>query len=77
MSDSLSTAVIDLIFIIIVFSVGWSITTMFSKIFWDSIGFGKYFDRDTIALTILTILEFFFYRIYFKDLIFTANGREK
>lgn len=67
-SDSTSAAFIDLILIIIIFTVGWSITTMVCKIFWEPIGFGKYFDRDTIALTLLTIGEFLFYKIYFKDL---------
>ncbi len=67
-SDSLSAAFIDLILIIIIFSVGWSVTTMIAKIFWEPIGFGKYFNRDAIALTLLTIGEVFFYRIYFKDL---------
>lgn len=75
--DSSSAALIDLIFIIIVFSVGWSLSTMFCKIFWEPIGFGKYFDRDTISLTLLTILEFFFYKFYFHDLLTIANGKEK
>ena len=80
-SDSLSAAFIDLILIIIIFSVGWSISTMVCKIFWEPIGFGKYFDRDTIALTLLTVGEFFFYRVYFKDLTIkkesTVNETEK
>jgi len=66
--DSLSAAFIDLILIIIIFTVGWSISTMICKIFWKPIGFGEYFDRDTIALTILTIGEFLFYRIYYKNI---------
>jgi len=66
--DSLSAAFIDLILVIIIFAVGWSIATMICKIFWEPIGFGKYFDRDAIALTLLTIGEFLFYKIYFKDL---------
>jgi hypothetical protein len=76
-SDSSSSAIIDLIFIIIVFSVGWSLSTMFCKIFWEPIGFGKYFDRDTISLTLLSVLEYFFFKFYFKDLLTTANGKEK
>jgi uncharacterized membrane protein YhdT len=79
--NSIGEALIDLVLIIILFSVGWSITTMISKLFWEPIGFGKYFDRNTIALTILTIGEFFFYRTYYKDLSkknnTTANEKEK
>ncbi|MCW8850275.1 MAG: hypothetical protein OQJ81_09895 [Melioribacteraceae bacterium] len=76
-NDSSSSALIDLIFIIIVFSVGWSLSTMFCKLFWEPIGFGKYFDRDTISLTLLTIVEFFFFRFYFKDLLTIASEKEK
>ncbi len=67
-SDSLSAAFIDLILIIIIFTVGWSISTMICKIFWEPIGFGKHFDGDTIALTLLTIGEFLFYRIYYNNI---------
>lgn len=75
--ESLSAAVIDLVFIIIIFSVGWSLSTMICKIIWDPIGFGKYFDRDTISLSLLTIVEFFFYKIYFKDILTIGVGKEK
>lgn len=79
--NTISEALIDLVLIIILFSVGWSITTMISKLFWEPIGFGKYFDRNTIALILLTVGEFFFYRTYYKDLTqrknTTANGTEK
>lgn len=75
--ESLSAAFIDLIFIIIIFSVGWSLSTMICKVIWDPIGFGKYFDRDTISLSLLTIVEFFFYKIYFKDILTIGVGKEK
>jgi len=76
-SDSIGSALTDLVLIIILFSIGWSISTMIAKLFWEPIGFGKYFDRDSIALTILTIAEYFFYRIYFKDLLSTSGEKEK
>jgi hypothetical protein len=75
--ESISSALIDLVLIIILFSVGWSISTMVCKLFWEPIGFGKHFDRDTISLSILTIVEFFFFRTYYKDLLTTSNGKEK
>ena len=58
--ESIGNAFIDLIFIIIIFSVGWSLSTMICNIFFDPIGFGKHFDRDTISLSLLTIAEYFF-----------------
>ena len=76
-TESKSTALFDVVLIIILFSVGWSLSTMISKVFWDPEGFGKHFDRDTISLTILTIVEFFFYKFYYNDLISTGGEREK
>ena len=76
-TDSLGSAFIDLILITIIFSVGWSLATLITKLFWDPTGFGEHFDRDTISLTILTIGEFFFYKFYFKDLFSTSSGKEK
>jgi len=76
-SESLSSGLIDLILIVILFSVGWSISTMVCKIFWDPIGFGKHFDRDTISLFVLTVVELFFYRMYFKNLFITGDETGK
>ena len=75
--NGVGSAIIDVVLIIILFSVGWSISTMVSKLFWDPIGFGKYFNRDAISLSLLTIAEYFFYKIYFKDLFATEVGKEK
>ena len=75
--DSISSAFIDLVLIVILFSVGWSVATFIVKLFFDPSGFGEYFDRDAISLTVLSIAEFFFYRIYFADLFSTSNGKGK
>lgn len=65
--ESLSSALINFALIIILFVVGWSITSSITKIFFDPKGFGIQFDADTISLTMLSIIEFFFYRFYYKD----------
>jgi hypothetical protein len=61
--------------------VGWSITTAVVKIFIDSKGFGIQFDSDTISLTLLSIVEFFFYRFYYSEKEtpkeITEDGTEK
>jgi hypothetical protein len=75
--DNLSAALIDVALIIILFSVGWALATMLSKIFWEPQGFGKQFDRNAISLSILTIAEYFFYRFYYNDLFTTSDGKEK
>ncbi len=63
--DSLSAAFINLALIIILFSVGWSISTSLVKLVIEPKGLGLYFNRDDISLTLLTIAEYFFYRMYY------------
>ena len=64
--ESIGSAFLNLVFIILLFSIGWSILAMFAKLFFEQEGFGKHFDRDTIGLTTLTIIEFFFYKVYYR-----------
>jgi len=52
--------------ILVLFAVGWTITGMIAKFVMEPKGFGLYYDRDTFSLTLLTIIEFFFYRIYYN-----------
>ena len=49
-------------FLLLVFSVGWSIATVIVRMFLEEKGFGIWFDRDTASLTLLTLVEgpFFF-----------------
>lgn len=74
--DSLGASFIDLILIIVIFSVGWSLSTMFSKLIFPSEGFGKVLNLNAISLILLSIVEFIFYRLYYKD-FFSSNGKEK
>ena len=76
-TESLSSAFINIILIIILFSIGWSLTTLLAKLLFEPAGFGIHFDRDTISLSILTVVEFFFYRIYFREKKITEAGMEK
>jgi len=48
-------------FVALIFSVGWSITTVIARSVMDPPGFGKWFDRDAFALALLTVLEAGFY----------------
>jgi hypothetical protein len=65
-NDSISSAVMNVSLILILFAVGWTITGMIAKLFMEPKGLGLYYDRDTFSLTLLTIIEFFFYKIYYK-----------
>jgi len=66
-SENLKSGFLNLGLIAVLFAVGWSITGIIAKLVMDSKGLGLYFDRDTFSLTLLTIGEFFFYRIYYKE----------
>lgn len=75
--ESLGAGLINVALIIILFSVGWSISTTIAKIFFDSKGLGIHFDTDAISLTLLSIAEFFFYRFYYKEEKSTEDDTEK
>ena len=61
--------------IVILFAVGWTVTGMIAKILMEQEGLGIHFDRDTFSLTLLTIMEVFFYRFYYRDTV-TEDGKE-
>lgn len=64
--EGLGAAVLILIFVGIIFSVGWTISYLIASLIFPPEGFGKFYNRDTISLTIVTIFEYFFYTTYFK-----------
>jgi len=66
--ENLSSGFVNLALIGILFAVGWSITGMIAKLLMETKGFGLYFDRDTFSLTLLSIIEYLFYRMYYSDL---------
>jgi phosphoglycerol transferase MdoB-like AlkP superfamily enzyme len=65
--ENLSTAFLNVALIGILFAVGWSIAGIIAKLLLEPKGFGYYLDRDAFSLIILSIGEFFFYRIYYKE----------
>ena len=75
--ESLTTAFINTLLITVLFSVGWSISTMILKIFVEPEGLGLYFTRDDMSLTLLKIMEFLFYRIYYGEKAVIEGGTEK
>jgi hypothetical protein len=74
--EGLSFAFLNMGLIAILFTVGWSITGMISKFFMEPEGWGTYLTRDDFSLAMLTIAEYFFYRIYYNEPAI-ANDTEK
>lgn len=67
--EGLTAAWMNVGLIAILFAVGWTVTGMIAKILLEQAGFGIHFDRDTFSLTLLTIMEVFFYRFYYSDTV--------
>ena len=72
--DGISGAIMNVSLILILFAVGWTITGMIAKFVMEPEGLGLYYDRDTFSLSLLTLIEFFFYRIYYNRP--TADDKE-
>lgn len=75
--ESLSSAFLNIALIGILFSVGWTLTNLIAQLIMEPKGFGIYFDRDTFSLTLLTIIEFLFYRMYYKNLFIEADKEKQ
>jgi hypothetical protein len=75
--ETTGSAFINVALILVLFAVGWSITGLLVKLFIEPEGFGIMFDRDTFSLTLLTIIEYFFYRFYYNEKVPTEAGTEK
>lgn len=73
--EGLSSAWMNVGLIVILFAVGWTVTGIIAKIIMEQEGLGIHFDRDTFSLTLLTIMEVFFYRFYYSDTV-TEDDKE-
>jgi len=73
---SMSEAFLNAGLIILVFVIGWTISTSFSRIILPAEGFGENFTTDDFSLVLLTVAELFFYIIYYKNL-FSEDDKEK
>lgn len=74
--ENLSSAFLNVSLIIILFTVGWSLTNMILKLFVEPEGISLELNRDTLSIIVLTIVEYFFYKFYYKD-EFTLSERER
>jgi hypothetical protein len=71
--ENLLSALLSSIFIVILFSVGWTLSEFLMSLFMDDKGLSLLFPRAAFSLTLLTILELIFYRFYFKSKSHTIN----
>ena len=66
--EDMKAGVLAVVFMAILFSVGWSIAAFFLKIVISEKGLGIWFRRDMMGLTLLTIGEVCFYYLYLRGL---------
>jgi hypothetical protein len=71
--SGIKEGLLGVVFLLLIFSVGWSITTFVVKLFMEEKGFGIWFDRDTAALALLAVVEavFFYVQLRRKKRIIT------
>ncbi len=51
------------VFLALIFSVGWSVSTFFVRLMVSERGFAKWLDRDTLSLLLLLVIEGIFFYI--------------
>ncbi len=66
LEDGLLSAFLGAIFVVIIFSVGWTLSEFIMSIFMEPEGLGLLFPRAAFSLVLLTIIEVIFYRFYFS-----------
>ena len=57
---------LSVLFVVIIFSVGWTISEFIMSLFMESKGLGLLFPRAAFSLILLTIMELIFYKFYFR-----------
>lgn len=66
LEEGFLTAFLSGIFIVIIFSVGWTLSEFVMSLFMESEGLGLLFPRAAFSLVLLTIIEVIFYKFYFS-----------
>lgn len=64
-TESVSAALLNAGLIVILFTVGWALTGTFAKVIMEKEGLGIHFDRDTFSLSLLSLGEYFFFKMFF------------
>jgi hypothetical protein len=65
--ESLQSSFINIVLIGLLFTVGWAIVSSLTQLIINKKGLGIYYDRDAISLTLLAIIEYLFYKMYYFD----------
>lgn len=66
LEDGFLAAFLSAVFIVIIFSVGWTLSEFIMAIFMEPEGLGLLFPRAAFSLVLLTVIEVIFYKFYFS-----------
>jgi TRAP-type C4-dicarboxylate transport system permease small subunit len=61
-----SEVLLSLAFFVIIFSVGWTLSTALARMMFPPEGLAAWLDDDAISLILVTIGELFFYYVFFN-----------
>ena len=64
--EGMSEGILGVLFMALIFFVGWSMASFLMRLILPPEGFGKMFNADAAALASLTLAESVFYYFYFK-----------
>jgi hypothetical protein len=63
--ETVQSAILNVVFVIIIFSVGWTVSEFLMSLIMGDKGVSLLLPRYAFSLTFLTVIEFFFYRFYY------------
>ena len=64
--ENLQSAILSTIFVVIIFSVGWTLSAFFIVSFVPPEVLSKILTRAAFSLVLLSVLEFIFYKFYYS-----------
>jgi hypothetical protein len=65
--EGLAEGTLAVFFVALIFFVGWSIVSFLLPLVIEAPGFGRFLDRDALALLLLTVGEGFFYYYFLRN----------
>jgi hypothetical protein len=65
LDENLLQGILSIIFIVILFSVGWVISEFIMSQFMPTEGVGRAFPRSAFSLALLAVMEIIFYKFYY------------
>jgi drug/metabolite transporter (DMT)-like permease len=64
--EGVSEGFLGVLFMLLIFFVGWSMASFVMRLIMPPEGFGKWMDADAAALAVLAVCESVFYYFYFR-----------